>query len=235
MSLVAIPKTLGHIWIGPMHPPLVWMNTWREKHPDWDYRLYDNEYLLGRRWRCQKQILHYYRKGRYEGVADLMRYEILLEQGGFLPPADSTCLRHCGELFERPALYGVWENEVKRPGFISPFCASVAGHSFLEKILESRSALSPWRIGRPWKTVGNRFLGRFYREVAPDDVVILPSSTFNPVHFEGLTCPDAEAKAYAKQHWGTTTKSYRHVCEPRPGGEAREINRHVISRLAERV
>ncbi len=233
MSSLALPKTLGHIWIGPMHPPTVWMDTWKEKHPDWKYTLYDNEFLINRSWRCQKQILAYYRRGKYEGVADLMRYEILFDEGGFLPPADSTCLHNCEELFDHPALYSVWENEEKRPGYLSPFCASVPAHSFLGEILDSLSSLKPWRLKRPWKSVGNRFLGRFYKEKMPENVTIMPSYTFNPVHLgRGIRYGGTE-KVYADQHWGTTTKAYRNVCEPRSRREMLEVNRHVIKGLAD--
>lgn len=235
MSSVAIPKTIGHIWVGPLHPPLAWMDTWKEKHPDWEYRVYDNDYLLGRRWRCQEQILTYYRRGRYEGVADLMRYEILFKHGGFLPPADSTCLRDCGELFDRPALYSVWENEVKRPGYLSPFYASIPGHPFLDIILDSRSSVRPWRLRRPWKSVGNRFLGRIFREMAPDNVIVLPSYTFNPAHFSKSDQYGGSGTVYAEQHWGTTTHSYRNVCEPRSRREMRDFNRYATAKLAERV
>lgn len=235
MSSVAIPRTIGHIWIGPLDPPLPWMNTWKEKHPDWEYTLYDNDFLLSRRWRCQNQILTYYRRGRYEGVADLMRYEILFEQGGFIPPADSTCLRNCGELFDRPALYTVWENEEKRPGYMSPFYASIPSHPFLEKILDSLSNIHPWRLKRPWKSVGNRFLGKTFRETSPEKVIVLPSYTFNPRHFGKTSRYSGDGTVYAEQHWGTTTRSYRNVCESKPRRDMRLMNRHIISALAERV
>ena len=53
-----------------------------------------------------------------------MRYEILLEQGGFLPEADSICLRNVDELFVLPSLYTAYEHETKTLRFVSPFYAS---------------------------------------------------------------------------------------------------------------
>ena len=68
-----IPRRLGHIWIGPQPAPLEWMDTWKAAHPGWDYTLYDNAYLTGRRFRNQPLINEYFRRAEYAGVADLMR------------------------------------------------------------------------------------------------------------------------------------------------------------------
>ena len=124
VGLTPIPKKLGHIWVGDRQPPLEWMETWKQKHPDWDYQLFDNSYLSSRRWRCEAQIAEYMKHRQYAGVSDLMRYEILLEQGGFLPEADSICLRSVDELFVLPSLYTAYEHETKTRRFVSPFYAS---------------------------------------------------------------------------------------------------------------
>jgi len=100
------------------------METWKQKHPDWDYQLFDNSYLSSRRWRCEAQIAEYMKHRQYAGVSDLMRYEILLEQGGFLPEADSICLRSVDELFVLPSLCTAYEHETKTRRFVSPFYAS---------------------------------------------------------------------------------------------------------------
>ena len=58
-----------------------------------------------------------------------MRYEILKEVGGFIPEADSICLRPADELWDQAgAAYMVHENEVAKPGLVSPFLASVPKH-----------------------------------------------------------------------------------------------------------
>jgi hypothetical protein len=87
-----------------------------------------------------------------------MRYELLWEQGGFLPEADSICLRSVAELFVLPSLYTAYQHETKAPGFVSPFYASGPGNSFLAQILNELSQLQPDRLLRPFKSVGNRAL-----------------------------------------------------------------------------
>ena len=206
VGLAPIPKKLGHIWIGDKQPPLEWMETWKQKHPDWDYQLFDNSYLSSRRWRCEAQIAEYMRRKQYAGLSDLMRYEILFEQGGFLPEADSICLRNVDELFVLPALYTAYEHEIKRPGLVSPFYASSPGHSFLAQILDELSQLQPESLLPPFKSVGNRALRDFIKKWDPD-VSIFPSYFFNPRHHTGETYK-GDGPVYAEQLWGTTKRLY---------------------------
>ena len=97
-----------------------------------------------------------------------MRYEILLEQGGFLPEADSICLRNVDELFVLPSLYTAYEHETKRPGFVSLFYASSPGHCFLAQILDELSQLQPESLLTPFMSVGNRALRDFIKKWGPN-------------------------------------------------------------------
>ncbi|MCX8510086.1 MAG: glycosyltransferase, partial [Rhodobacteraceae bacterium] len=118
-----IPHKIGHIWIGPHTAPTEWMESWRVAHPGWTYQLFDNDYLLGRQFRNQRLINEYFRRKKYAGVSDLMRYEILYEQGGFLPEADSICLHPVDTLFTEARAYSVYEFPQGRTGMFSPFLA----------------------------------------------------------------------------------------------------------------
>ena len=53
-----IPKILHQIWIGPKEPPIKLMKTWKEKHPEFRYILWNEEELQrsGIRLVCHKQI-----------------------------------------------------------------------------------------------------------------------------------------------------------------------------------
>lgn len=203
---LGIPKRLAHIWIGPKRPPLDWMQTWRDHHPDWEYVLYDNAFLTSRRWRCQKQINTYFAAERYEGVGDLMRYEILHEVGGFIAEADMTCLRACDDLFTSPTLYTVYENEIRKPGLVQPFLAAAPGHGFLNTILDDLSARDPGALRMPWKETGNRYLRRAIASHSPE-ITVFPSHYFLPNHKSGERYTGADP-AYAEHHWGTTRNTY---------------------------
>ncbi|MDM7459550.1 MAG: glycosyltransferase [Paracoccus sp. (in: a-proteobacteria)] len=204
-----IPKRIGHIWIGPHPAPEKWMQSWREKHPGWEYRLYDNDFLLSRRFRNQHLINEYVRRGKWAGVSDLMRYEILFDYGGFLPEADSICLHPVDDLFADDIVYTVYEYPDGRTGMMSPFLAAPAQKPLLNDVIEKIGAQSAKDLNNPWHSTGNGFLKRYFAE-NPDrksQVHIFPSHYFIPQHYKGerYVGPD---RIYAEQCWGTTTKSY---------------------------
>lgn len=120
-----IPKIIHQIWIGPLPPPTRWMNTWRDKNPDWQYELWDNDRVFSLKWKNQHLINEYLRKceevektGKfvsargttYTGekatlfawhvISDLLRYEILYKYGGYMPGSDSECLKPIDAKFD---------------------------------------------------------------------------------------------------------------------------------------
>jgi mannosyltransferase OCH1-like enzyme len=212
-----IPATIIHIWIGPKAPPLHWMNTWPEKHPDWNYVIFDDDQFKKTQFRNQWIIDEYYRREMYNAVADLIRYELLYNQGGFLPPADAICLNNTDELWNEPEhkCYTVYENEVIRPHFVSPIYASNAGNEFLKIIIDRLNTVSMEDINtkKVWQVTGNEFLRWMIKEHKPE-IKIFPSHYFIPKHFKAKTPrysgPD---KIYADQMWGSTRNRYQDTAE----------------------
>ena len=88
-----IPKIIHQIWLGPCPAPKTEMRTWKDRHPGWEYRLWDEEAIS----RCWPDGL--YNQKQFDwmqelcGKADIARYEILHRFGGFYADADSVCLR----------------------------------------------------------------------------------------------------------------------------------------------
>ena len=206
-----IPRTLGHIWIGPHAPPQDWLDTWITAHPSWTYQLFDNAYLSSRRFRNQLQINEYFRRGKYAGVSDLMRYEILHEQGGFIAEADSICLHPIDELLTDARAYTVYEFPEGRTGMMSPFLASQPGNPVIAKVIETLSALTPEEMNNPWTTTGNGFLRRFFVDnpKLKKDITIFPSHYFIPEHFKGGVYTGTD-RIYSRQLWGSTLRTYPH-------------------------
>ncbi len=187
------------------------MESWKTAHPGWTYRLFDNDYLTGRRFRNQRQINEYFRRGKYAGVSDLMRYEILHEMGGFLPEADSVCLHPVDELFTEERAYSVYEFPEGQTGMFSPFLACEPGNRVIKAVIDELSALEPSQMNMPWTTTGNGFLRRFM-QAHPEfraGVTIFPSHYFIPEHFKGGVYAGSD-RIFARQLWGTTTQSYPH-------------------------
>ena len=53
-----IPKILHQIWIGPKAAPSNLMRSWKEKHPEFEYILWNEDEIQrrGLSFTCQKQI-----------------------------------------------------------------------------------------------------------------------------------------------------------------------------------
>lgn len=204
---INIEKKMTHIWIGPKDPPLKWMNTWKEKMPDWEYSIFTDEMLHNRKWYNQHLIEEYYRRGTWAGVADLIRYELIYERGGFWPEADSECLHDVSELFvEDPNLaYTVYECEQVLPKSISPIMAANPGNKFLDLILRNLHTLKPNQLHeKPHESTGNFFLARIL-DYHRDKLHIFPSHYFIPQWYrQGYPRYNGPDKVYAEQHWGST-------------------------------
>ncbi|TEA26955.1 glycosyltransferase family 32 protein [Candidatus Schmidhempelia bombi] len=203
---IEIPKELSHIWIGPRPAPKKWMKTWIEKHPEWNYTLYDNEFLENYDFKNRKLINEYMRRGKYAGVADLMRYEILYKFGGLMIGADSICYHNTDELFTKKCAYTVYENEFIRGKLVSPIQACEPGNDFVGFLIEELSKLSPHDLYEPWITTGNLFVSKMIEKYNPD-LVIFPSHYLIPIHYTGIVYSGND-KVYAKQLFGSTHNSY---------------------------
>ena len=207
-----VPRKIGHIWIGPHAAPTDWMQTWITAHPTWSYTLFDNAFLTGRRFRNQALINEYMRRGKFAGVSDLMRYEILYEQGGFLPEADSVCLHPVDDLLTEDRVYSVYEFPEGRTGMMSPFLASNAGNALVKKVIDTLgTTYTPETMNDPWHSTGNGFLRRFFaaNKALKADITVFPSHYFIPEHYKGEVYTGTDL-LYARQMWATTNRSYAH-------------------------
>ncbi len=199
---LTIPKIMHTIWVGEKPAPMKWINTWKEKHPDWTHIFHDNESIFGRTWRNQRLIDVYRERKNWPGVADLARYEILFEMGGAMHGADFICNQPIDELFTDPAYdcYTLYENEIAAPGLISPLFACTKGNAFANTLIEGLKDVEP---GEPWKTTGNLYMQKQIERDMPATLKIWPSYTFLPVHWSGETYK-GDGKVYGTHEWGST-------------------------------
>jgi mannosyltransferase OCH1-like enzyme len=202
-------KNMIHIWVGPKKAPSRWMNTWKEKHPEWTYSVFTDEMLHKKlpSFKNKHLIEEYYTREKYNGVADLVRYELLYEMGGFLPPADSICLHNTDELFNSPKeyCYSVYESEKFRPGFISPVMASNPNNEFVKILIDTLHIINPKDLSNDvWKSTGNEWLSGMVPAHKPK-ITIWPSYTLIPKHHEKRSVRyKGPGKVYADQFWGST-------------------------------
>ena len=202
-----IEKKLTQIWIGPKRPPLQWMHTWQDKHPDWEYSIFDDSMLHNRKWHNQHLIDRYYAMQKWPGVSDLIRYELLYERGGFWPEADMTCLENTDELFTSPKnhAYSCYENEKGRQNFIQPIMACNPGNAFVKHVIDTLHILTPNELSpEPFRSTGNLFLSRHVPHWM-HQLTVWPSHYFIPLFYiGGAKRYDGPDKVYADHKWGST-------------------------------
>ena len=201
------------IWIGPYPAPIKWINTWKEKHPDWEFIIFTDKMLKARTWHNQHLINEYYERQKWAGVQDLIRYELLYSEGGFIPPADAECFHNTEELFISPAdhCYAVYENEEINPGYISPIYACNPKNEFVKMLIDELHKLKPEDLKTPFRSTGNEWLSKMIKKM-PNKITIFPSHYFIPVHFSPLAKPySGNDKIYANQNWGSTKSRLRNL------------------------
>lgn len=204
---VSIERKMYPIWIGPNPAPQKWLNTWRDKHPEWNFHIFTDEMLRARRWKNQHLINHYYDLKKWCGVSDLIRYELLYEEGGFIPEADMECLNPIDELLNSPKdhCYTCYENEGGRPGFVQPFFASNPKNELIGLVIDTLNKLRATDLSpEPFRSTGNLFLSTVIPHKR-DKITIWPSHYFIPQFYShDSTRYNGPDRVYAEHHWGST-------------------------------
>ncbi|KMS53440.1 mannosyltransferase [Novosphingobium barchaimii LL02] len=208
-----IPRTFHFIWVGDESKrPDNCMETWRAAHPDWRFHLWGNAELDGRGW-INADHMAQMRTRELNGVADMMRWEILLEHGGVVFDADAICTAPLDDWLLDCEAFACWESEIARPGLIAAgYFGCRPGNSFVRQIVEDIAALPSVTDAMAWQTVGPQRLTDSYRKHRYTPLRIYPSHYFIPRHFTGVKYEGSD-KVYAHQLWGSTLGIYDGIYE----------------------
>ena len=226
---MSIPKIIHQIWIGPKTPPTKFMDTWKNKHEKegFQYIRWTEEEIKKRGFNSQLQN-RINDMIEINGKADILRWEILYEYGGFFVDADALCIEPVTYLVNKYKAFVGYENEkVRNAGWCPPghyddvlahthpliatgTMAFPPKHELPRLAIEwiKNNDVSIQRTGkRAWRTVGPGLLTRLYHGRNWTDITVLPSYLFLPIHVTGCTYNGRE-KIYANQEWGSTKESY---------------------------
>ncbi|MFZ3349329.1 MAG: glycosyltransferase [Xanthobacteraceae bacterium] len=204
-----IPKVLHIVWIGDESKrPVKWLETWQQRNPTYRLRVWDNKDLTSRSWRTRRHMQSLL-SSQIHGVADMMRWEILHELGGFTLDADTICLRPLPDwLFELES-FACWEHELVRPGLISnAFVASIPHNDFFARIVRDIAKDSSVPSTAAWRSVGPMRLTDSYHRYGYSNLTILPSHFFMPRHFSGVKYTGSKI-VYGEQQWSSTNTLLR--------------------------
>lgn len=203
-----IPKTLHFIWVGDESKrPDNCIATWVRHHRDWTIKLWGNEDLACTGW-INAAHMREMANRELNGVADMMRWEILYNEGGVVLDADSVCVQQLPQWLLEAESFACWENEIARPQLIAAgYVGSVPGNSFFGQIIMDVQAKPTVVDKMAWETVGPLALTTAYFKYRYTGLTILPSHFFIPEHFSGVRY-EGGGPVYARQEWGSTRRAY---------------------------
>lgn len=132
----SIPKIIHQIWIGGVLPEKYkkWQESWKEYHPDWEYKLWTDKDIA--EFGLVNQ--HWYDKAEnYAQKADIARYEILYREGGLYVDTDFECI--CSfDIFHHTCDFYVgimqWHNAFR---LCNALIGSAPGHPILKTCIET--------------------------------------------------------------------------------------------------
>jgi len=198
-----IPKIIHQIWIGKRPVPTEWINTWREKHPDWEHILWDDK-AVEEFGLVNKKLYDYYRKNGCPGsspectASNVIRPEILYTYGGVYLDADSVCKERIDELIDTD-FFGVYSPHLKNR-VVSGFLGIIPEHPMMKEYVERMSRVE--KFCPTWDTIGGTMFTELVKKYNLMDKV-LPSYTFLP-NPPGLEPYKGSGKVYA-DHFAETT------------------------------
>lgn len=223
-----IPKIIHQLWIGPKSAPTKHMNTWKETHEKlgFEYIFWNEEEIVKRGF--ESKLKHRIDSmSEWNGKADILRWEILYKYGGVFVDADSICIEPFDKLIKKYKAFASYENEqVRNKGWANnqyqdvlstthPLIATGTmafppNHELpklaIDWINSNEISVEKTRR-RAWRTVGPGLLTRLYFSKKWNDITILPSYYFLPIHCSGLEYKQ-HGKIYAYQEWGSTKQNY---------------------------
>ena len=183
-----IPKIIHQLWIGDRIPPIILMNTWKDKHSDFEYIFWNEEEFIKRKmiFRCMKQIDEI---DEINGKADIMRWEILYKYGGVFIDADTICIEPLDDYFMTRNAFALFENENTRDSLIATtYMGFIPQHPLCRDIINwIDSDESSHFINKifAWGSVGPVLLSRFLNTGFYKDFSVFPSHCLLPTHFLG--------------------------------------------------
>ena len=233
-----IPKIIHQLWIGPQPPPTKFMDTWKDKHEKEGFEYIRwTEKEMKKRGFVSKLTRKVNDMSEINGKADILRWELLYEYGGFFVDADAYCIEPVTYLVNKYKAFVGYENEQVRgagwypsgqyndvlahthPLIATGTMAFPPKHELPRLAIEwiKHNDISVERTRRrAWRTVGPGLLTRLYWQQKWKDINVLPSHLFLPIHVSGITYTGRD-KVYANQEWGSTKGTYgvmNSICLP---------------------
>jgi len=194
-----IPKIIHQIYFDPSGVPenlLILSQTWEDKHPDWEYRFW-NERSIGQFMESNYQelipLFHSFPLDVQRW--DFVRYLILYRFGGLYVDLDYECIEPLDTLLWNtsccmglePSSHAIYKS---MPFIIgNALMASVPKHEFINQIIKNISSECgenyEYKARKVLETTGSFMINRVYNAYEKkEDVTLLPAELIGPLSME---------------------------------------------------
>lgn len=199
-----IPKIIHIIWIGDSSKqPTNCINSWLLNNESFEIKLWGNHELRTFNWHNKKHIDNLLSIGFFNGVADLMRYEILYAYGGVYVDADSMCLRKLEDFLLCTDNFVSWENEHIMPGLLgNGVIGAIQNSNFMKNVILEAEKKPDVCNEHPWLTVGPKLITDVWSKTR-FPLTIYPSHYFYPTHHSGFRY-EGNGVVFCDQLWAST-------------------------------
>jgi inositol phosphorylceramide mannosyltransferase catalytic subunit len=193
------------------------MDTWRDKHPEWEYRLWTDDNVPPLTNQSQFDAMPH-----FPGKADILRYELLHRFGGVYVDADSACVSPLTEDLLNNVGFAAHESEYARPGLIgNSVIGARAGCALMASMIEKIATLNGLAYTpalEVWKLTGPLMFTRAMGQGGHTGYRIYPSFWFYPEHCSGVRYTGTVDRCYARQFWGSTKAAIYAAYDPNASG-----------------
>ncbi|MCH9620732.1 MAG: hypothetical protein S4CHLAM20_01330 [Chlamydiia bacterium] len=185
-----IPKIIHQVWVGKKPIPkkyVRYMQTWRDKHPEWEYKLWTDDDVEGFDWTNKDYFLAVTNPGM---KSDIWRYEIVCKYGGVYVDCDMECIKPLDLINDRLEFYtGFNGTDSKTLG--NHFFAAIPNSVHLKRLLHflkqdfRRLNLNTMDLNDVQKATGPYFFSKILKDEFlyngnPREVA-MPSIYFQPI------------------------------------------------------
>jgi len=203
-----IPKIIHQIWLGDqgIRPNLL-METWKNLNPTWEHKIWTEENMPRLRNQAQFDSVN-----ELAGKADILRYELLFNYGGFFIDADSECILPLEDYLIDNDSFCCWENEITRTGLMANgYLAATKHNKLIEQLILTISTMPVEALQKlppkaSWQVLGPMLLTKLAQNY--EKLVVYPSHYFIPKHYSGIDQSD-KYPIFGKQYYMSTPQSGR--------------------------
>lgn len=199
-SIMKIPKIIHQIYEDPAGPSDLLLDiseTWKDKHPDWEYRFWDKQ-KIGEflETKCSKYI-PMYKSFLYDVQRwDAIRYLILYHYGGLYVDMDYECIENLEPLLEDSDCCMGMEPIAHAQKYSKPYIvgnalmASISGHRFFKDIVDttfSEQLICPYSGLLVMESTGPFMITRKYSIYSEkENITLLPHELIAPLSMDEI-------------------------------------------------